>query len=118
MAKSLVIHAGDLRHRVSFLAQKITVEHGITKERWETVCTCWAAISPLSGREYFEAAAVNREDTVRFVIRFQKDITADMLLRFQGADYNIESILNPEMRNVRLEIMARSVTPVGDQNQH
>jgi SPP1 family predicted phage head-tail adaptor len=104
------LYAGNLRHRVAFLARKTTVVSGKTSEHWETVCECWADIEPLKGREYFEAAAVNREDSVRFIIRYRTDITAEMTLRFRDTDYNIESIINPDMRGARLEILARSVT--------
>lgn len=112
------LHAGDLRHRVQFLARKVTVQSGKMTERWETVLTCWARAEPIKGREYFEAAAVNREDTVRFTIRYRPGVSPEMTLRFRGADYNIESVINPEFRNERLEILARSVIPGGDTNHH
>jgi len=47
---------------------------------------------------------------VRFVIRYRPDVTAEMTIRHRGVDYNIESVVNPDMRGARLEILARSVT--------
>lgn len=108
------LHAGDLRHRVTFLTRKVLVQSGKTTERREMVCECWARAEPLRGREYFEAAAVNREDTVKFTIRYRTDISSEMTLRFRGVDYVIESIINPSYRNAMLEILARSVISHGD----
>lgn len=104
------LYAGNLRHRVAILARKTVVVSGKTSEHWETLFECWADIEPIKGREYFDAAAVNREDSVRFVIRYRPDVTAEMTIRHRGVDYNIESVVNPDMRGARLEILARSVT--------
>ncbi len=103
--------AGDLRHRVTFLYRKITVASGITNESWEPLCECWAGMEPLSGKEYFDAAAVQREDSIRFIIRYRMGITAERLILHKGVEYNIESIINVDMENVWLEILARSVVP-------
>ena len=74
--KDTALHAGFLRNRAEFLQRTVTVAHGISKERWETAFTCWCAVEPLSGREFWEAAAVNRENEVRFTIRFRRDVTS------------------------------------------
>ena len=105
------LNAGDLRERISIQHRSITVRSGITTEKWETLCTVWAKAEPLSGREYFQAAAVNRENSIRFTIRYRKDVTPEMTLRWQGADYAIESVLSPGGRNIALEILARSEVP-------
>ena len=55
------LYPSRLRSRAEFLRRTVTVEHGISKERWETVFTCWCGVEPLSGREFWEAAAINRE---------------------------------------------------------
>ena len=70
-------------------------------------------MEPLSGREFWEAAAVNRENEVRFTIRFRRDVTQEMRIRLDGVVYDITSILDKNNRHEVLEIMARSVTAVG-----
>lgn len=107
------LHAGTLRNRVEFLQRKVTVAHGIPTERWETVFTCWCAVQPLSGREFWEAAAINRENEVRFMIRYRKGISAEMRIRLDGTVYDITSILDGNNRHEALEILARTVTPDG-----
>ena len=93
--KDTALHAGSLRNR------------------WETAFTCWCAVEPLSGREFWEAAAVNRENEVRFTIRFCRDVTPEMRIRLDGVVYDITSILDKNNRHEVLEIMARSVTADG-----
>ena len=89
------------------------MEHGISRERWETTFTCWCCVEPLSGREFWEAAAINRENEVRFTIRYRKDVSAEMRIRLDGTVYDITSILDKNNRHEALEILARTVTADG-----
>ena len=91
----------------------MTVAHGIPTERWETVISCWCAVQPLSGREFWEAAAINRENEVRFTIRFRRDVSPEMRIRLDGTVYDITSILDKSNRHEALEILARTVTADG-----
>lgn len=107
------LYPSRLRNRVEFLRRVVTVEHGISKERWETAFICWCGAEPLSGREFWEAAAINRENEVRFTIRYRKDVSAEMRIRLDGTVYDITSILDKNNRHEALEILARTVTPDG-----
>ena len=107
------LYPSRLRNRVEFLRRIVTVEHGISKERWETAFTCWCGVEPLSGREFWEAAAINRENEVRLTIRYRKDVSAEMRIRLDGTVYDITSILDKNNRHEALEILARTVTPDG-----
>lgn len=107
------LYPSRLRNRVEFLRRVVTVEHGISKERWETAFICWCGVEPLSGREFWEAAAINRENEVRFTIRYRKDVSAEMRIRLDGTVYDITSILDKNNRHEALEILARTVTPDG-----
>lgn len=106
--------AGELRHRVTFLRRVVTVVSGITKEQWEEAFTCWAAIDGVAGREYYAAAAVNREEELQFTIRFRRDVTRDMRILFENVRYDIRSIHDPLEKHVKLQIRTGSVT--GDAN--
>lgn len=105
--------AGELRHRVTFLIKQVTMNGGIAKETWVPAFTCWAKAEPISGREYYQAAAVNREDDIRFTIRYRKGVDASMRLRLDGADYRITAITDPQMRHVTLELLAKGVMADG-----
>lgn len=107
------LYPSRLRNRVEFLRRVVTVEHGISKERWETAFICWCGAEPLSGREFWEAATINRENEVRFTIRYRKDVSAEMRIRLDSTVYDITSILDKNNRHEALEILARTVTPDG-----
>lgn len=101
---------GELRHRITF--QKLTTttnENGFEVETWENYKTVWAAITNLHGREYFEAAAVQKENTVKFTTRYFKDPDTSMRILFQGRQYNIISIDNIKYKNKYIEIKALEV---------
>lgn len=104
----------ELRHRITF--QKFTTvvnENGFETEVWEDYKTVWASVSNLTGREYYEAAAVQREETVKFTIRYLTGLTTDMRILFQDKQYNITSIDNIKYENKYIEIKALEVDMSG-----
>ncbi len=105
--------AGELRHRVAFLKRQVEVRSGVSSERWVPAFTCWAMVEPLNSREYWNAAAVNREDEQRVTIRFRRDMDAGYRIVFRGVVYAITSLINPNARNVKLEMLVKSVVPDG-----
>ncbi|AGL03654.1 phage head closure protein [Desulfoscipio gibsoniae] len=108
------VEIGDLRHRITF--QKLTTsvnENGFEVETWEDFKTVWAAVSNLHGREYFAAAAVQAENTVKFTIRYLTGLDTTMRIVFQGKQYNITAIYNIKYQNRYLEIKALEVVSSG-----
>ena len=105
--------AGELRHRVTFLQRRVVVKSGISKETWEPAFSCWAMVEPLNSREYWQAAALNREDEQRVTIRYRKDVDNAMRIQFREAVFTIISIVNPNAHNVKLEMLVKSVLPDG-----
>lgn len=90
------MRAGDLRHRIQF--QKL--EPGIDPETqeptpgsWVDVVKLWAAIEPLSARDFVAAQAVQSEVVGRIVIRRRSDITASMRGLYRGQIFNIQGVL-------------------------
>ncbi len=108
------VEIGDLRHRITF--QKLTTsvnENGFEVETWEDFKTVWAAVSNLHGREYYAAAAVQAENTVKFTIRYLTGLDTTMRIVFQGKQYNITAIDNIKYQNRYLEIKALEVVSSG-----
>lgn len=104
------IGIGELRHRITFQKQVIKVnENGFEEEVWQDYKIVWASITNLSGREYFQAAATQKENTVKFRIRFNEDLNTDMQILFNGKRYNITSIDNIKYENKYMEIKALEV---------
>jgi SPP1 family predicted phage head-tail adaptor len=108
------MNPGELRHRITF--QKLTTttnENGFEIEEWTDVKTVWASITNLHGREYYEAAAVQAEQTVKFTIRYLKDLDTSMRILFRNKQYNITSIDNIKYENRFIEIKALEVDKSG-----
>lgn len=101
--------AGELNQRVTFLKRQPLVKSGITKEEWAPAFTCWAKVEPFTGREYWSAAAVNREAELRVTIRYRKGVDETLRLRVGEKVFDIKSVLNPKMKNVKLELLVHSV---------
>lgn len=101
---------GDLRHRVTFQKHTTSVnDNGFEVETWEDFKTVWAAVSNLHGREYYAAAAVQAENTVKFTIRYLEGLNTTMRILFQGRQYNITALDNIKYRNRYIEIKATEV---------
>lgn len=108
------MHMGEMRHRITF--QRIATlvnENGFEAEELQEVKTVWAVVSNLHGKEYFEAMAVQAENTVKFTIRYLEGINQDMKILFKGKTYAITAIDNIKFRNKYMEIQATEVESDG-----
>lgn len=57
--------------------------------------TVWANVKHVRGSEFFEAAAVNAEQTVTFTIRYRAELTSDHYIKYKDVVYNIRAINDP-----------------------
>lgn len=104
----------ELRHRITLqVLETITNENGFEVEAWVDFKDLWAKVENLHGREYFEAAAVQAENTVKFTIRYTDEIDTSMRILFKGNQYNINSIDNIKYRNKFIEIKGMEVENSG-----
>lgn len=86
-----------LRHRLVIQAP-VEVQDPDTGDLeivWQDVATVWAAIAPLSAREFIAAQSENNKVTARVTIRYRPDINGKMRLLHEakGMYYNIEGVL-------------------------
>lgn len=108
------VKIGDLKHRI--IIQRLTTtinSNGFEVETWEDYKTVWASVSNLNGREYFAAATVQAENTVKFTIRYIKGIEEKMRISFEDKLYNITFIDNIKYASKFLEIKALEVDSSG-----
>ena len=108
------MNPGELNKRITF--QRLTTttnENGFEVEKWEDFKTVWAGVTNLHGREYFEAAAVQKENTVKFIVRYIKDLDTSMKILFKGKSYSIIQIDNIRYENRFIEIKALEVDSLG-----
>lgn len=95
--------AGKLRHRVSLQEFTTTVdeETGNRERTWTEVRKLWAAVEPLSGREFVSAAASQSKVTTRITILYRSGITHEMRVVYRGKIYNIEAVLSDQDSGVQ-----------------
>lgn len=77
---------------------------------WEDYYFCAACVNNLSGKEYWEAAQVNAQTEVYFLIRYCSEVAAmdteHYRILFRGQVYNITFLDNVKYRNKILKLRA------------
>lgn len=101
---------GELKHRITIQRLvTITNENGFTEENYIDYKEVWASIRNLYGKEFYEAAAIQKEKTVKFLIRAVDEIDETMRISFKGKTYDITSIDNIRYENKYIEIKTLEV---------
>jgi SPP1 family predicted phage head-tail adaptor len=76
------MRAGPLRHRVTIQRRAESQDAtGSVLWSWVDHATVWAAIEPIMGREYFAAAQVQSEVSVKIRMRYRDDLHSTMRIR-------------------------------------
>jgi len=106
------MRAGLLRHRITIQEPISSTGGGVSasrKQSFEDWKTVWGAIWPLRGTELLTAQQLGSEVSSRIRIRYTAGITPRHRLKFGDTTtyYDIVSIINPEMRNIYLDLMVR-----------
>lgn len=107
------LDAGKLRHRVLIQsrAENRDPVTGAIQYVWSTITNgvVWAAIEPLSTREFVAAAAVQSKVSARIIMRYRTDVTSAMRIVHNGVVYSIEG---PPLRDKEsgLEYMTLAVS--------
>jgi SPP1 family predicted phage head-tail adaptor len=89
------MRAGKLRHHVTLQRAEYSQdpESGEVLASWVDVDKVWAAVEPLSAREFIAAAAGQSEVAARIVIRYRPGVTSAMRMLHRGKVYNIQGVL-------------------------
>lgn len=101
------MNAGELRHQVTIQSKTITTDgHGGPIETWNDTAYPWAKVEPLQGRELATAQTVNAETTTRITMRYLAGVIPANRITFDGKYYNLQSVVDPELKHRELIIMA------------
>lgn len=77
---------------------------------WEDYYNCYAYANNLSGKEYWEAAQVNAQKDIYFIIRYCSEVsvmdTEHYRILFRGQVYNITFLDNVKYQNRTLKVRA------------
>ena len=99
------IQAGQLDQRVTLQGRSVATDaNGQDTITWVDVATVWAQCQAVRGREFFAAAQVQQEQTVKVRIRYRADVVQTMRLVWQGRAHDITGVV-PVGRKEMLEIM-------------
>jgi len=106
------MQAGDLRNRITIerLSAPTQDAFGEPIETWSEMLTRWADVTPLEGREFFQAQQTQTAVDHRIRIRYDAEaaqITPVMRVRYNAKLFDIQSVINHEERNEELHLMAR-----------
>ena len=105
------MNPSQFRNRITFRQYTETAnELGDTVKIWQDYKTVWAMIKTVQGKEFIQAASVQGERVVRFVVRYTTGLTNDMQVVYKGRTFEIISPpINDDELNKTLTIMAREV---------
>ena len=111
------MRAGQLTQRVSIERRLDTLDElNQPIGQWVSIVTTFASVEPLSGREYFAAAAMQSEITTRVTLRYRPGVTsADYRPGITSADrinhngkvYGITSVIDHRSDHRSLVLMCR-----------
>ena len=85
-----MLNAGDLDQRITVQSPSASVDsRGQRVQTWADVATLWAQATPLRGREFFAAGAMQSEAAVRFRLRYRTGIDGTMRVLWRGVPHAI-----------------------------
>lgn len=99
------LKVGDLDQRVTLQSRTVVKDaNGQDIITWFTEASVWAQVQAVRGREFFAAAQVQQEQTLKVRIRWRSGVLPSWRLVWQGRNHDITGII-PVGRNDMLEIM-------------
>lgn len=104
------MRAGQLRHRVTIQSPvQSQNETGEVELAWVDLCSLWASVEPLTGRELLRADRVESELTHRVRLRHDSRVSSRLRIVHESRTLEIVSVANQDERNEQLEVMCREV---------
>ena len=109
-----MIDPGKMRHRIKFQSYTGTQdEFGdpniLDDSNWTDTASMWAAIDPISGREFYEAQQSQSEVSHKLRCRYRAGLTTAMRIVCGKRKFKILSIINWEERGESLLIMCKEL---------
>lgn len=106
------MEAGRLRHKVSVQEKQATRDaFGEERIEWREVQPAWAAIEPLRGREFLEAANHGADITVKITLRVHGEIQLRPAMRvsWERRTFEIVSASEIETRGREWQLLCTEV---------
>ena len=104
------MRAGELRHRVTIKSKGASRDtFGQETITWTTVATVWAAVEPLSGREYLAGAQLEAAVDTRVRIRYLAGVVPEMQVVYGSHTYNLLSVVHVGENRREMQLMCQEV---------
>lgn len=105
---------GEWKEKITLQKSKAVVDsNGNHILKWEDWYRCSAYVNNLSGKEYWEAAQVNAQTDVYFIIRYCSEVkqlnSECYRVVFRNQLYNITFVDNIQYQNKRVKLRATLV---------
>lgn len=102
------IRAGRLRHRVELQSPTTTRSStGSALVAYSTTATVWAAVEPLTGREYLASNQTQNEVTTRIVIRHYSGVVPSWRVVHGSKTYTVEAVINEDEMDRHMQLMCK-----------
>lgn len=102
---------GERRCRVAFQRATVTQDaFGEPDQTWAAICTSWALVQPLKGKERFAAQQVQADVDYRIVTRYRSELAAlgaGDRATWNGKTFDIRSVISRDHTVKELEILAQ-----------
>ena len=102
--------SGKMRHRIIIQRPSNDNESGANTETWNTFATVWAEKAPLTGREFWESQQQNSKVSVRWRIRWIRNLKPKYRILDGNDRHEIVSIIDRDARYRELELMTEAIT--------
>jgi SPP1 family predicted phage head-tail adaptor len=102
--------AGPLNRRITLQRplESRDANYANVQLTWEDVATVWAALEPVSGREFLRNQEVQSELSTRVRLRWQPalaGLTPKWRLQHNGRTFGIDAVVNVREANVEFELV-------------
>ena len=101
-----------MRHRVTIQAQsRVSDGMGGSTVTWTDMATVYAAVWPIRGLRQVDAQQLEGKVTHQIRMWYRDGVTVANRLKMGNSIFVIYSVINPDHKNITLEIMAKEETP-------
>lgn len=109
---------GDMRERILIRQRDVGTPDfdnpAKYKEDYKTIASVWAkVVTNISGKKIFDGVnestggGIVLSSTHVFTIRYREGVTSEHRVDFKGNNYDIQRVVNPEERNIELQLYCK-----------
>lgn len=108
-----MINAGELDKYVELQTPTVTRGTDGSEITTYTSVKVWAKITPLQGKEFWQAEQVNSEISHNIIIRYRTSMRPDMRIKYGSRIFHILSYTSPDEKREALVLRCKEVLTGG-----